>query len=49
VEDRPLADQGEDEGDGALLAGELSGHICFGDDYYGFDDALYAACRWLSS
>ena len=31
--------------EGALLAGELSGHICFADDYYGFDDALYAACR----
>ncbi len=30
---------------GATLAGELSGHICFADDYYGFDDALYAACR----
>ncbi|MBI4409171.1 MAG: phosphomannomutase/phosphoglucomutase [Gemmatimonadetes bacterium] len=30
---------------GALLAGELSGHICFADEYYGFDDALYAACR----
>jgi phosphomannomutase / phosphoglucomutase len=30
---------------GALVAGELSGHICFADDYYGFDDALYAACR----
>ncbi|HUG00571.1 MAG TPA: phosphomannomutase/phosphoglucomutase [Longimicrobiales bacterium] len=30
---------------GALLAGELSGHICFADDYYGFDDAPYAACR----
>jgi phosphomannomutase / phosphoglucomutase len=29
----------------APLAGELSGHICFADDYYGFDDALYAACR----
>ncbi|MGH7457558.1 MAG: phosphomannomutase/phosphoglucomutase [Longimicrobiaceae bacterium] len=28
----------------ALLAGELSGHIMFADDYYGFDDALYAAC-----
>ncbi|MGH7506354.1 MAG: phosphomannomutase, partial [Longimicrobiales bacterium] len=24
--------------------GELSGHICFAEDYYGFDDALYAAC-----
>ncbi len=30
---------------GAALAGELSGHICFADGYYGFDDALYAACR----
>lgn len=30
---------------GAPLGGELSGHICFADDYYGFDDALYAACR----
>jgi phosphomannomutase / phosphoglucomutase len=29
----------------APLAGELSGHICFADEYYGFDDALYAACR----
>lgn len=28
----------------ALLSGELSGHIMFGDDYYGFDDALYGAC-----
>jgi phosphomannomutase/phosphoglucomutase len=32
---------------GALIAGELSGHICFGDDYYGFDDALYGACALL--
>jgi phosphomannomutase/phosphoglucomutase len=30
---------------GAPVAGELSGHICFADAYYGFDDALYAACR----
>jgi phosphomannomutase/phosphoglucomutase len=29
----------------ASLGGELSGHICFADEYYGFDDALYAACR----
>jgi phosphomannomutase / phosphoglucomutase len=29
---------------GAPIAGELSGHICFGENYYGFDDALYAAC-----
>ena len=32
---------------GALLAGEMSGHICFADNYYGFDDAIYAACRVL--
>ena len=32
---------------GALIAGELSGHICFADEYLGFDDALYAACRLL--
>lgn len=32
---------------GAPLAGELSGHICFADNYFGFDDALYDACRLL--
>lgn len=31
----------------ALLAGELSGHIYFADRYLGFDDALYASCRFL--
>ncbi len=30
---------------GAPLAGEMSGHIFFGERYYGFDDALYAAVR----
>ena len=36
---------------GALLAGELSGHIMVADEYYGFDDALYDACRliWILS
>ena len=29
---------------GSLVSGELSGHICFGEDYYGFDDALFGAC-----
>ena len=33
---------------GAPIAGELSGHLYFADDYYGFDDALYAACRLLA-
>ena len=32
---------------GALLAGEFSGHICFADRWYGFDDAIYAAARFL--
>lgn len=32
---------------GALLAGEMSGHICFADNYYGYDDAIFAACRIL--
>lgn len=32
---------------GARIAGELSGHICFSDRYFGFDDALYAACRLI--
>ena len=33
---------------GAPLAGEMSGHIFISDDFYGFDDALYVACRFLS-
>lgn len=32
---------------GALLAGEMSGHIFFKHRWYGFDDALYAAARLL--
>jgi len=32
---------------GALLAGEMSGHMFFADRYFGFDDAIYAACRLL--
>jgi phosphomannomutase len=31
------------------LAGEMSGHIFFADKYYGFDDALYAAVRFLDA
>ena len=31
----------------AELAGEMSGHMFFKDRYFGFDDALYAACRLL--
>lgn len=32
---------------GALLGGEFSGHICFAERWYGFDDALYSAARLL--
>ncbi|HUQ95896.1 MAG TPA: phosphomannomutase/phosphoglucomutase [Bryobacteraceae bacterium] len=31
----------------AELAGEMSGHMFFADRYYGFDDALYGACRLI--
>lgn len=32
---------------GALLAGEMSGHIFFADRFFGFDDAIYAGARLL--
>lgn len=32
---------------GALLGGEMSGHIFFKERWYGFDDALYSAARLL--
>jgi phosphomannomutase/phosphoglucomutase len=32
---------------GAPLAGEMSGHLFFADEYYGYDDAVYAAARLL--
>jgi len=32
---------------GALLAGEMSGHIFLKEGWFGFDDALYAAARLL--
>ena len=32
---------------GALLAGEMSGHIFFQERWYGFDDGLYTAARLL--
>ncbi|MDP4300485.1 phosphomannomutase/phosphoglucomutase [Leptothrix discophora] len=32
---------------GAPLAGEMSGHIFFGERWYGFDDATYTAARLL--
>ena len=30
---------------GAVLAGEMSGHIFFKERWYGFDDGIYAAAR----
>jgi len=30
---------------GAIFTGEMSGHMFFADNYYGFDDALYAGAR----
>jgi phosphomannomutase/phosphoglucomutase len=32
---------------GALLAGEMSGHIFFKERWYGFDDGMYAGARLL--
>ena len=34
---------------GAPLAGEMSGHVFFAHDYYGYDDALYAAIRLIAA
>ncbi|NMW32784.1 phosphomannomutase/phosphoglucomutase [Altererythrobacter sp. RZ02] len=34
---------------GSPLAGEMSGHVFFADDYYGYDDALYAGIRLLTA
>jgi phosphomannomutase/phosphoglucomutase len=33
--------------EGASMAGEMSGHMFFADRYFGYDDAVYAACRLL--
>lgn len=32
---------------GAVFTGEMSGHMFFADEYYGYDDAIYAAARLL--
>ena len=34
---------------GALLAGEMSGHVFFKERWYGFDDGLYAGARLLET
>ncbi|MGB7407888.1 MAG: phosphomannomutase/phosphoglucomutase [Pontixanthobacter sp.] len=33
----------------APLAGEMSGHVFFADEYYGYDDALYAGVRLMTA
>ena len=33
--------------EGALLAGEVSGHMFFKENYFGFDDALFASCKLI--
>jgi phosphomannomutase/phosphoglucomutase len=33
--------------EGALLAGEMSGHLFFSDRYFGYDDAVYAGARLI--
>lgn len=33
--------------EGALLAGEMSGHIFYQHRWFGFDDAIYTTCRLL--
>jgi len=39
--------KGKMKEEGALLAGEMSGHIFFADRYFGYDDAIYASVRLL--
>lgn len=33
--------------DGIKFGGEMSGHVFFYDRYFGYDDAIYAACRFV--
>jgi phosphomannomutase/phosphoglucomutase len=39
--------KGKMKEENALLAGEMSGHLFFGDRYFGYDDAIYAAARLI--
>lgn len=41
----PVRQKMKDEG--ALLAGEMTGHIFFKERYFGYDDAIYAGARLL--
>ena len=33
--------------DGILLGGEVSGHMFFGENWYGVDDGILASCKFL--
>jgi phosphomannomutase/phosphoglucomutase len=39
--------KGKMKEEGALFAGEMSGHLFFADRYFGYDDAIYAGARLL--
>ncbi|MBN1102539.1 MAG: phosphomannomutase/phosphoglucomutase [Deltaproteobacteria bacterium] len=39
--------KGKMKEEGALFAGEMSGHLFFADRYFGYDDAVYAGARLL--
>ena len=45
MENRARLHEGKNEEHWALLGGEFSGHIFFGERWYGFDDGMYAAGR----
>jgi len=49
VEDRTFPHKDKLKKSGAELAGEMSGHIFFSDRYFGYDDAIYAAVRFLEA
>ncbi len=39
--------KGKMKDEGALFAGEMSGHLFFAERYFGFDDAIYAGARLI--
>jgi phosphomannomutase len=45
VENGPFADKAEMRDEGALIAGDFSGHIFIADRYFGYDDTLYTTFR----
>jgi len=47
VQNWPQSYKSKNERVGESFAGEMSGHMFFADEYYGYDDALYSALRLL--